>query len=269
MGESAESAQREDNGNDMFGGEVFAEDELVITDPFELDEPGMSMAPEQPPVDLNESGVAADAGVSHMASLEMESPADVPPTPPGEEEEVDFKNIGAMTLDAEPELTAAPVTDGGMPAPEARASRAGEEAGLEDAFRSGAGGVDVVEEPEPERPAVFAKAGADEKPSRPGPLLLDEADGRAARRRKFFTPKLALLVVLPIIAAVSLWLALTGKLNFSGTEEPAASSEPVGEAPVRPPPAPEDQRPAAGGGAAGRCPGKGVQRKIPAGRRAL
>lgn len=230
--ESAESGPRKDNGNDMFGGEVFAEDELVITDPFELDEPGMSMAPEQPPVDLNESGVAPEAAVSHMASLEMESPADVPPSPPGEEEEVDFRNVGAMTLDAEPELTAAPVTEGGMSAPGARTSRAGEEAGLEDDFRSGANGVDVVEEPEPERPVVFAKPGTDEMPSRPGSPLLGEVDGKAAQRRKFFTPKLALLIILPIIAAVSLWLALTGKLNFSGTEEPAASSEPVGEAPV-------------------------------------
>ncbi len=119
MRENAASGPHEDNGNDMFGGEVFAEDELVITDPFELDEPGMSMAPEQPPVDLNESGVAAEAAVSHMPALEMESPADVPPTSPGEEEEIDFRNIGAMTLDAEPELTAAPSPEGGMTAPDA------------------------------------------------------------------------------------------------------------------------------------------------------
>jgi hypothetical protein len=147
---------------------------------------------------------------------------------PREEGEIDFKNIGAMTLDADPELTAmtAPKT------PAAPASRPMGEERLEDAFRSGVGGVDGVEEPVPERPAVFEMPGAEEKPSRPGSLFQAGAEEKAEPRKKFFNLKLALLVVLPILAAVSLWLALTGKLNFSGTEEPAAGPEPVNEAPV-------------------------------------
>ena len=225
---NAESGQPEASENDMFGGEVFADNELVITDPFELDEPRMSMAPEQLPVDLNDDGAVAEAEVSHTAALEMESPADVPPASTSEEEEIDFKNIGTMTIDAEPELTSAPAHE----APAVPFSREGEADGLEDAFHSVAGGVDVVEEPEPERPEVFTRPGADEKPLRPGSPVLGEVEERSAQRRKRFNPKLALLIVLPILAAVSLWLALTGKLNFSGTEEPTASSEPVGETPV-------------------------------------
>ena len=83
MRENAESGRPEADGNDMFGGEVFAEDELVITDPFELDEPGMSMAPEQPPVDLNENGVAADAGVSPMPPWKWKARPMFPPPPRG------------------------------------------------------------------------------------------------------------------------------------------------------------------------------------------
>ena len=137
-----------------------------------------------------------------------------------------------MTLDAEPELTAAPAPAGGMPAADAPAYRATEEERLEDAFRSVAGVVDVVEEPEPERPPAASTPVPEEKPSRPGSPMLDLAGERPAQRRRFFNPKLALLIALPVLVAVSLWLALTGKLNFSGTEEPAATAEPAGEAPV-------------------------------------
>ncbi len=90
----------------------------------------------------------------------------------------------------------------------------------------------MVEEPEPERPEAGSKPVAEEKPSRRGSPFLEPGEERPAQRRRFFNPKLALLIALPIIAAVSLWLALTGKLNFSGTEEPAATAEPAGEAPV-------------------------------------
>ena len=226
--ENAANVQPEPGETDMFGGDAFSENELVITDPFELDEPGMSMAPEQPPVVLNDNDAAGVAEMPHIAALEMEGPADAPPASPGEEGEIDYKNVGAMTLDADPELTATLAPED----PAGPAAQAKEQDRLEDAFRSGAGGVDVVEEPEPEPPAVYAKPGVAEKPSRPGSSFQAGAEEPAAPRRKAFNPKLALLVILPIIAAVSLWLALTGKLNFSGTEEPAASSEPVGEAPV-------------------------------------
>ncbi|HEX7502326.1 MAG TPA: hypothetical protein VF451_02805, partial [Acidobacteriota bacterium] len=37
---NTESEPPEASENDMFGGDAFAENELVITDPFELDEPG-------------------------------------------------------------------------------------------------------------------------------------------------------------------------------------------------------------------------------------
>jgi len=220
--ENADSVQPEIDETDMFGNDPYAENELVITDPFELDEPGMKMAPDQPPVSLSDVSAEDATYVPSIASLEMEGPADAPPAPAGEEDEFDFKNVAAMTLDADPELSASDVP----------ASRAGEEERPGAPFRSGAGGVDVVEEPEQEMSSAFARPEAEEKPARFASPFQGKGDEMANPRKKFFSPKLALLILLPIVAAFSLWLALSGKLNFSGAEESAVSPEPVSETPV-------------------------------------
>jgi hypothetical protein len=221
---------------DMFGGEAYDENELVITDPFELDEPGMSMAPEPPPVSLSDDSVADAVDISPMAALEMEGPADAPPAAsPGEEGEIDFKNFGSLTLDADPELTATKLPE----EPAFSPSLAGDSARPEEPSYSGAGSVDVVEEPEPEPPAVFSRPEEKEESPRPRSPFSAMDEERAMPRRKFFNPKLALLIILPILAAVSLWLVLTGKIDFSGTEEPAAIPGPVVETPV-----PRQPRPA-------------------------
>jgi hypothetical protein len=229
--ENLADAQPEAVQGDMFGRDPFEEDELIITDPFAMDEPGLNLAPDSPPVDVDGFGTAAEDEVPHIAALEMEGPADVPPAPPGEENEIDFKDIGAMTLDADPELMTT-----AHEAPAVFVPPAGKEAELEESFRAAAGGVDGVAEPEKERPTVFARTGAEEKPLRPGEPFPAKDEKKVAPRKKFFNLKLALLIILPLLAAVGLWLALSGKLEFSGTEEPAVSPEPVAERPVRRPP---------------------------------
>jgi len=223
--ENADSVQPEIDETDMFGSDPYAENELVITDPFELDEPGMKMAPDQPPVSLSDVSAEDAVDIPHIAALEMEGPADAPPNSPGGEEEIDFKNAGTMTIDADPELME-------MAAPAIPASRPEGEERPDDPFRSGAGGVDVVEEPDPELPSAFARPEAEEKPSRSASRFQAKDEEKAKPRKRFFNPKLGLLIFLPIVAAVSLWLALTGKLNFSGAEEPAARTEPARETPV-------------------------------------
>jgi hypothetical protein len=225
---NADGDRRESDEPDMFGGDAYAENELVITDPFELDEPGMSMAPDQSPVSLSEESAADAFEIPHIAALEMEGPADAPPASPGEEGEIDYKNLGSLTLDADPELTAANAHE----EPAFSPSMAEDAPKPEEHFHSGTGGVDVVEEPELERPAVFPKTEDKEEPSRSRSPFQVKDEERAILRRKFFHPKLALLIILPIVAAVSLWLVLTGKLDFSGTDKPAAGPEPVVETPV-------------------------------------
>jgi hypothetical protein len=223
--ENADSVQPEIDETDMFGSDPYAENELVITDPFELDEPGMKMAPDQPPVSLRDVAPEDAFDIPHIAALEMDGPADAPPPSPGGEEEIDFKNAGTMTIDADPELME-------MAAPAIPASRPGGEERPDDPFRSGAGSVDAVEEPDPEWPAAFSRPEAEEKPSRSAPSFHAMGEEKAVPRKKLFTLKLALLILLPLLAAVSLWLALTGKLNFSGAEEPVARTEPARETPV-------------------------------------
>ena len=210
---------------DKFGVDSFSEDDLVITDPFAMDEPELNLAPDQPPVVLRQEGDADTGDFPRIAALEIDGPADAPPASPGEEDEIDFKNISSMTLDAEPELTAAEAPAPGAALPAAEESPA-------DSFSRGEGSVDRVEEPERERATLFAKPEAEEKPQRTASAFQAKGEEKARPRKRFFSPKWALLVVLPILAAVSLWLALTGKLNFSGAEEPTAAPEPAAERPV-------------------------------------
>jgi hypothetical protein len=225
---NAGAFEPEFDSKDMFGSDDNDENELIITDPFELDEPGLSMAPEQPPVSLSEESAADAVEIPNIAALEMDGPADAPPASPGEEGEIDFKDLGSLTLDADPELSATTAPE----KPTVPLAVAVEAKAPEEPFQSGAGGVDVVEEPEPERPAAFSKPEETEESPRPRSPYQAINVERAMPRKRSFNAKLALLIILPIVAAVSLWLALTGRLNFSGTEKPTAAPEPVVQTPA-------------------------------------
>ncbi len=229
MPDSAPPAQKE-----IYIGDPFADDELVITDPFAEDGPGFSLAPDQPPVDI--SGISAKNEVSAGGgpAMEMEKPAEFSSEPDANMKEPDFAAFGAMTIDAEPEL----IPSRPHPEPAKTVFQAREEKPLEDLSRSTSGRVDLIEEPEREKPAAAVHPEPDEVPRRPTMQFPDLGEKKSALK-KVLTLKVVLLIVLPLLAAVVLWLALSGKLNFSGAKEPAASTEPAVTTPVarRPHPA--------------------------------
>ena len=208
-------------------GDPFSENELVIDDPFADDGPGFSLAPEQPPVDV--SGTEApEAVIAPSAALEMEGPADSPPAPAEEEKEIDFSKYGGMAIDAEPEL----VPSKPQEPPASPVSRQREEGRMEDLSRAASGRVDIVEEPREEMAVTPPAPLLEEKPRRPGSLFEEATKAEAPKRKRPFNFKLALLVVLPLVAALALWLALTGKLDFTGSQEEVAASQPVVEHPA-------------------------------------
>jgi hypothetical protein len=203
-------------------------EEIIIGDPFAEDGPGFSLAPEQPPVDMSGGGDAPDIVIPRIPALEMEGPADSPPPPADEEKEIDFSKFGGMAIDAEPELVPSRPPE----PPAAPFSRDREEGRLEDVSRSISGRVDIVEEPKEEMAVRPPVPEPEEVPRRPGSLFSGEFEAEAPERKRAFNFKLALLAILPLAAALALWLALTGKLNFTGSQEEAAASQPVVQHPV-------------------------------------
>jgi hypothetical protein len=244
-------------------GDPFAADELVITDPFAVAEPvadnpfagnapEFRMAPEPPPVIVKESHDDLEIVGSAANELELDEP-EAPPfsLQPGENEP-DFRNIGAMTLDAEPELipakAEAPFPPEPRPEPQPESAADGYpgaevEAPLR-APRSASAGPDSSDEPlkekrEPE--SVPAKA---ERPMPLGSMFAPEPEKEAPQAKKTFSLKLLLLILLPLVAAAALWLALSGRLDFSGAEEPPAEPQPVAQPPARKRPLPAKTPPA-------------------------
>jgi hypothetical protein len=228
--------------DDLDVGAPYAEDELIITDPFADDQPEFSLAPEPPPVSIGEPGITPDDVVFGADELNPESQA---PEPSDQEEdgEPDFTNIGSMTIDAEPDL--GPSAPGEKPRPESRPEPQAtmfsleKDKTLDDLSRSIGSRDDLNEEPRAAGMSAYANPEEGEKARRPAGPLPESPGQKAPGRKKMIGSKLMLLVVLPLVAAVALWLALSGKLDFSGSEEPAAAPQPSAAPPAvkRPRPA--------------------------------
>jgi hypothetical protein len=247
---------------DLDVGDPFAEDGLVITDPFADVKPEFSLAPEQPPVVISEPGAEAGPAIFGADELDMERRGTDRSDRQEEDGETDFESIGAMTLDAEPDLgtpgpDAKPRPEPQFetrpdPRPEARRETAAtmftvpEEKAPGDLFRS-LGGRSEQDEPSRASRAVPAgMADEDEKPRRPTSPLPEMLDQKAPAQKKAIRFKMVLLVVLPLVAAVALWLALSGKLDISGSAEAPAVTRPMVTVPAvkRPRPAKKAAPPA-------------------------
>ena len=61
--------------DDLDVGDLFANDELVITDPFADDKPEFNLAPDQPPVVINDPAAVSDSAVFDAEELELDRPA--------------------------------------------------------------------------------------------------------------------------------------------------------------------------------------------------
>ncbi len=243
-------------------GDPFAADELVITDPFAMNEPSpgdpsaadaseLRMAPEPPPVVIRE--FPDDFAVAGSAANELEMDEPHSPSRPPEESEPDFGNLGAMTIDAEPELLPtkpeppAPPESRTEPQPEPAATFYTEpekETPMRAAptARTGPGSQDADLLKEKEAPETPPKEEEMHPPH--GSMFAPEPEKEAPIKKRAFRLKPVLFIVLPLAAAAALWLALSGKLDFSGAAEPQDEPRPVAEPqsaakpPARPRPLP-------------------------------
>ncbi len=206
--------------DDLDVGDPFPDDELVITDPFTDDKLEFSLAPDQPPVVISDPETAPVSAIFGADELELSEQAAARSENTDEDREPDFENIGAMTLDAEPDLGSPGLkaVDRSEPQPEPAATMfmPAMEKTPDDRPRPSGSYFDAGEEPQAARSAPTAKAEEVEKSRRPSVPVTELIDQKAPARKKVISPKLLLLVVLPLVAATALWLALSGKLDFSG-----------------------------------------------------
>lgn len=202
------------------------DNDLIITDPFEENESGFSLAADEPPVILSDRDESENVEIASEPVLEMADPGEDPDEFPKEETKFDFKNLGSITIDADPQLT--PDT----PKEEPSAAGFGDKEGTvwEDPARSTSGGSEFLEEPPEEIPS--AKLAADEESQYDRGTFHEISEKMPLIQKKTFSFKLLLLIALPLAAALLLWLVLSGKLNFSGSDAPAVDPKPVAKAVV-------------------------------------
>ncbi|MCX6554349.1 MAG: DUF1566 domain-containing protein [Candidatus Aminicenantes bacterium] len=198
-------------------------DELIITDPAAEDQPVFSLADDEPPVITNKSGSAEDVQTPPASPAEEIAILD---ESPGEAAETkiafDFDSNTAAAFDVEPILTQAPQAEAPfMPVPETGSAAAAEPATPKSV---------IIEKPA----EVWheAKTFQPEESAAEKPRPVYEPDQKpftlpAARKRFAFNFKYMLVLILPLAAAVILWLALSGKLNLAGGEDEKASPAPV------------------------------------------
>ncbi|MBN2345333.1 MAG: DUF1566 domain-containing protein [Candidatus Aminicenantes bacterium] len=252
----AGSRVAEEEPEEPFGGEPYAEEELVITDPFAEDGPGLSLASDEPPIDLRFVDEGSPAERVTIPALEMEMPSEPDPAP---EPEVAFANIGPLTLDAEPDLmpgkspeipvaaqeqegteeapfpSRAPVAPSEEESPPSFAP-AEERPPFEEPFRSMAGGAERVDQVEEMRPGSTPGPVFADEPLRPRIPFQEPEVKRSRGRGIAIRPRTAILVAVPLLAALVAWLLLSGKLSlpWSGGAQavvPSPAEPPL----VRPP----------------------------------
>jgi hypothetical protein len=220
-----------DDEDEPIIGDPFVENELVITDPFAPDEPELSLAPDEPPVTVDDHDESPPVEIVSSPALEMDEDTELADEADIEKNEIDLSKFAGMTIDADPDL----ISMKPQPEPAEPFFVERKEEVLEDLSRSSSGGVDIIEEPARPVPEATFQPEPDEKPLPPSAPFRDFLDQKPAPRRKTVNIKLLLLIILPLIAAAVLWLALSGKLNFSGAEAQPVESEAAAKPPVKTP----------------------------------
>jgi len=217
-----------------------AANELIITDPFAENEPVFSLANNEPPVILIDSGKTENVPIQiapreeEMAIVE-ESPSEFVNTKIA----FDFKSNPIMTFDAEPTLAPAPKAEAiamqinneekKLPAE----SLVPDSAVIDEFAKAGDDtSISMVKEiaPEPKNESAAFQINelekalttasltemAEEKPQPLSELFNKLLKENPPKRKIAFNFKFFLVLILPLVAAVILWLALSGKLNFDG-----------------------------------------------------
>jgi hypothetical protein len=198
---------------------------LIITDPYAEDEPVFNLPGDQPPVILEESGNAGKTEPPPVQDDEMAIIGEMPGDSMDTKIAFDFKGAAGVAFDAEPTLAPEPEVksvarpaDAGMRAP--AAGPATQKSSGRDAFAEAWHDAAIPGDSEKahEKPRIMVETENAhlEKPKSP---------------KKFtFNYKTLLLFVLPLAAAVVLWLSLSGKLSSGGGSveevQPAPASSP-------------------------------------------
>ncbi|MFH2108428.1 MAG: DUF1566 domain-containing protein [Chrysiogenia bacterium] len=198
--------------------------DLIITDPFEENEPGFSLAADEPPVILSDRDESESVEITGEPAAEIADAQEKQVESPVKEIEVDFDSMGSITLDADPQLT----PDKSEEEPSAADFSDGGGKVWDDPDRSTSGGSEFLEEQPEEIPS--ARLAADEEPQYGRGTFHEISEKMPPIQKKAFPFKLLLLIALPLVAALLVWLVLSGKLNFSGSDAPAVDPQPVAKA---------------------------------------
>lgn len=210
--------------------------ELVITDPYAENEPVFGQAAEKPPVIQIDDG--EDVDISIQTEPREEELAIVEENPNefvDAKNASDFKSNPVMAFDAEPSLAPEPITEPpAIPVSEVDKKSAAESVASEAVILDKS--AEVWHQVSDSR--VREKVAEKPQPS-------DEPDNRDLKKPKFikkitFNFKYFAVLILPLAAAVVLWLALSGKLNLDrGADEKAVAERlvPAVKRPVRKVPA--------------------------------
>jgi hypothetical protein len=201
---------------------------LLITDPFAENEPIFSLAHNEPPVILTDSGEAENAPIqieprAEEMAIAEENPDELDSTKIA----FDFKSNPAMAFDAEPTLAAAPQGESiAMP-------KNAEEKKLPAEFLAADSVIiDKSAEVWHEISAAAGKERDDEKPQSLSEPASQYEKKIKSPRKIAFNFKYFLVLILPLAAAVILWLALSGKINLDGGAAAKVSLVSVVEPPV-------------------------------------
>jgi hypothetical protein len=211
------------------------ENELIITEPFDENEPVFSLASNEPPVILTESGNAENI---QMQIEPQEEEISIIDESPGESVDTkiafDFKSNPNMAFDAEPTLSAEPEAEAIAEPKTDAENKSPAETMVDDSVI-----IDKSAEVWQRTAAAAAEESTDEKS-----LPLNEPGNDFSVQPKrppkaAFHFKYLVVLILPLATAAVLWLALSGKLNQGG-----GTSEKAGPAPVVEPRLPAARRPA-------------------------
>ncbi len=198
-------------------------DELIMTDPFTMDEPVFGVAGQAPPVILEESDEKENAATPWPRQDEDLAIVEEHPVKSPEVMNADSSNNNsAILFDAEPTLTA------------------------ESDVKPIAGRINDVERKAPSetrvREPILRDKPAETWHDLAGPLAGEETletikpmggaehiklKRPTSRNKIAFNLKTLLLIVLPLLAAVALWLSLSGKLSLGGGYAPEINPVPV------------------------------------------
>ena len=236
--------------------------ELIITDPFTENEPIFSLANNEPPVILSNNGKAENVPI--QPALRAEEMAIVEERPSefvNTKIAFDFKSNPVMSFDAEPTLAPAPKAEAiamqiNNEEKKLPAESLTPDSALVDEFAKAGDDTSVsmvkeiapepknesaafqINEPEKTSAAESFTETAEEKPqslSEPFNELLKKTP---PKRKIAFNFKFFLVLILPLAAAVILWLTLSGKINLDG-----GGADNVSPASVIKPQVPAVQRP--------------------------